>query len=289
MNNIEYVKNIVSNITITPEMADLAHRLLESYLQGGKDDFTLYVRNVDRKNNDPLGIYRLVETAIDIAAGNEMRITLDISDVLKHNTRYQYVLKGDARTRIKEVGRLFDKIYHKVAKKIRENHPGIDIMIDTTVCSLYLEEALGYLQEVVDNINDTCRYTITIPQDIYIDGLSHFIAEMEKKGYTVYNVKNKWDNASSCRGIFLVFEKEYTGSGIDIELGNRFEVQVHTPQNYVFKEKSRVAYDVFRNPLADPDYRKLGDKMRRYYHGSPIAIPDGAVEWTYPIKKHKNR
>lgn len=112
--------------------------------------------------------------------------------------------------------------------------------------------------------NDALRYTITIEDARYQQGVDDVLAALTRNGHQVRYVPNGW-RASGYRGINIAME---TGTG------ERFEVQVHTPASLAMAEETRRLYEEERlastSSTRKLELRRLQDAMF-----SRVPVPPG--------------
>ena len=125
------------------------------------------------------------------------------------------------------------------------------------------------------HLYDSLRYTIIMPFENHFDYLDLFLNDLIDMGYTLYRVKNRW-NDDFCKGVQIVAKDEN---------GYAFEIQVHTQENYDIKEiYSREPYNLSRNPKAPNILKDKANALRSYYHRL-AKLPEGAE--TYEFKRRE--
>jgi hypothetical protein len=120
--------------------------------------------------------------------------------------------------------------------------------------------------EVLRKVPDAVRYTFCLEQENYTRGYYDTKERMESRGYQMYESRNAWDGA------------EYKGINTRwvTSEGQRFEVQLHTPESYHAKQYvTHDTYERIRNSLASDDERA---ELKAFQHEvcSYIQVPDGA-------------
>ena len=115
-------------------------------------------------------------------------------------------------------------------------------------------------------IKDIIRYTmIGIPEELSQKTLE-VIAKFESKGYTLVKLKNTW------------VDKENPYNGINVTLkdpdGQCFEIQFHTSESYMVKDKMHKDYETWRKMDKSTEEAK---KLRRemFEQSQNMKIPDG--------------
>ncbi len=140
----------------------------------------------------------------------------------------------------------------------------------------------GSYLRAANNLCDGVRYTIVIPDDLYVSKCDEYLHKLESMGYEVVDFKNNWG-----KPFYQGFNVRIScPSGSDI-----FELQFHTPYGYQIKEGStRDLYQVVRDE--DVSYeaielKKKANKLRKLFQSS-VNVPIGALEYNYdPEKKIK--
>lgn len=142
-----------------------------------------------------------------------------------------------------------DRLKEKVAGKIRFQGD---------------REAAAIIQEIPDAI----RYTFCLRSDTYAKGYYDIKERLKSCGYEMYYSENHWTNVG------------YKGINTRwiTPLGQRFEVQFHTPESFHAKQHvTHRAYERIRNRLtSDAERAELKDFQREV--SSWIKAPDGAQE-----------
>lgn len=106
-------------------------------------------------------------------------------------------------------------------------------------------------------LNDTVRYTITLPDDSYVRGAVHTVSAMERRGLRLTAVKNFW-GGERYQGLNLTFQDSVTGRPI--------ELQLHTPDSWQATVDTHVDYEWFRSegvsaPLQASSARRVADRF----------------------------
>ena len=79
-----------------------------------------------------------------------------------------------------------------------------------------------------ENINDSLRYTVSLPADNFVDGFFDITKGLNDVGYRILQVKNRFMNKAT---------KEYKDVNVLLQdkKGNIFEIQFNTPENIAVK------------------------------------------------------
>jgi len=140
----------------------------------------------------------------------------------------------------------------------------------------------GSFSKAAEHLRDGVRYTIVLPDDMYVLKTDEYLHKIEDMGYTIEEFKNCWGKPL------------YQGFNVIIKCPNTddcFELQFHTPFGYQIKEGStRDLYQVVRDDDISPEVIELkqkANKLRRIFQGS-VPIPDGAKEYDYNSDKRLN-
>jgi hypothetical protein len=124
--------------------------------------------------------------------------------------------------------------------------------------------------EAFREVPDAIRYTYCFQPENYTRGYYDIKERLESHGYEMYYSKNWWTNP------------EYKGINTRWVTpdGQRFEVQVHTPDSFHAKhDLTHAAYERIRDPMiSDRERRELRNFQREV--SSAIRIPDGAADIT---------
>ncbi|WP_056828349.1 minor capsid protein [Psychrobacillus sp. FJAT-21963] len=83
------------------------------------------------------------------------------------------------------------------------------------------------ISDTISNTNDVIRYTYQSDVNSLVKSFNDVIIELQKKGYSIYKIKNSWNNKSNpYKGINCIF----------ISPDNqKFELQFHTPESFELK------------------------------------------------------
>ena len=135
------------------------------------------------------------------------------------------------------------------------------------IAGLLESEPRTTMADAVREIPDAIRYTFCLQPERYTRGYFDIKDRLESQGYEMYLSKNSWSS------------REYKGINTRwvTQDGQRFEVQIHTPESFHAKQYvTHSAYERIRNPtISDRERRELRDFQREV--SSAIPIPDGAA------------
>ena len=140
----------------------------------------------------------------------------------------------------------------------------------------------GSFSDAASNLRDGVRYTIVLPDELYVLKTDEYLHKIEDMGYNVIEFKNCWGKPL------------YQGFNVIIKCPNTecfFELQFHTPYGYQIKEGStRDLYQVVRDDdmsLETIELKKRANKLRRIFQRS-VPIPYGAKEYNYSSERKLN-
>jgi len=235
---------------------DEVPRFFDSWADHQKRWPTDRQRAVDR-SADPLGSYRSdggfylnperhaeAIAAIERAREAEPMISADMQRVEQEN-RHGGWLEG-FKNRLKNDDRLKEKVAEGLATIGPDARP----------------------EELLQQVPDAIRYTFCLRLENYSSGYYEIKERLESLGYEMYQAKNSW-SAEEYKGINT---RWVTGAG------QRFEVQVHTPESFHAKQcVTHDAYERIRNPLTTDDERSELAAFQREV-SSRIEVPEGAAD-----------
>lgn len=120
--------------------------------------------------------------------------------------------------------------------------------------------------EILSKVPDAIRYTFCLQPETYTRGYYDLKERLESRGCQMYESRNSWD-AVEYKGINTRWVTPE---------GQRFEVQIHTPESFHAKQYvTHGAYGRIRNPLtSDAERAELKAFQRDVC--SRIQVPDGA-------------
>jgi hypothetical protein len=120
--------------------------------------------------------------------------------------------------------------------------------------------------DILREIPDAIRYTFCLQSETYTRGYYDIKEHLESLGYAMYQSKNFWGN------------QEYKGINTrwTTAEGQRFEVQLHTPDSFHAKQHvTHSAYEKLRSPgTTDAERSELESFQREV--SSRVQTPDGA-------------
>jgi hypothetical protein len=124
---------------------------------------------------------------------------------------------------------------------------------DSLLRKLVTESAPGQpAAQLAPGLNDTVRYTVTVPDDRYVKGAVDAVTAVERQGPRLTAAKNSW-GGERYQGLNLTFHDPLTG--------RPFELQVHTPDSWRATVDTHGDYEWFRSEGVDPALR--ADYARR--------------------------
>lgn len=155
------------------------------------------------------------------------------------------------RAEIEKVEAEITKLLIDLAEKNKARMEGLDFRLKALkslmrkIAGEKDSEHGGDAEKAAKSMSDVARYTMSYEPENYVDGVKGVIAEMQKLGYDL-RVKNYWKGDDPYQGINVA---------VTHPDGTKFELQFHTPQSVVDKEKIHLIYE---------DYRKETDPKKRW-------------------------
>lgn len=159
----------------------------------------------------------------------------------------------------------------KVTELVRHTAEQLDLQ---TVClgtrvksldSIYEKmHERGKPKEMTD-LKDIIRYTLVAPEKTYTESLPAIIDEIQKAGYRIVELDNKWQSPDEYHGVHMVFQAP-----------NRtlFELQVHTEESLFAKT---MAHKLYKEERVLPDTREtyptrkaLQESMKMFFMETPF-------------------
>lgn len=133
------------------------------------------------------------------------------------------------------------------------------------------------IDNICDGISDLMRFTVILDFDNYTALLDNYLKRIENnEEISIYRMKNRWNNWC-CKDISCKF---MTNDGFV------FEVQFHTEQSYVIKERlARQCYIARRRNDCPDDILKKATLLTKYYMDS-VIVPEGAKDYTFNGGRH---
>jgi hypothetical protein len=114
-------------------------------------------------------------------------------------------------------------------------------------------------------VNDTVRYTLTLPHQHYVAAAVDTVAGMRAHGFALTTAKNFRGGARD-PGLTLTFP--------DAATGRPFEVQLHTPDSWRATVDTHPDYEMFRSEALDAVEKEFYAR-RIAARFSTVAVPDG--------------
>jgi hypothetical protein len=123
----------------------------------------------------------------------------------------------------------------------------------------------GAVPALAPRVNDTVRYTLTVPHGAYVESAAYATDRMADQGFRLTAAKSFW-RSDRYRGLNLTFHDPVTG--------RPFELQVHTPDSWDATVATHPDYEKFRSP-AIPWRLKEFFRRRIEARFSTVPVPDG--------------
>ena len=121
----------------------------------------------------------------------------------------------------------------------------------------------GDAEAAAKSMSDVVRYTMSYSPEDYVEGIKGVIDAMKKSGYEM-RIKNYWKGGDPYQGINVA---------VTHPDGTQFELQFHTPQSVVEKEKIHLLYEEYRTSQ-DPRQRfTLYNRMVRLAEKIDVPYP----------------
>jgi hypothetical protein len=119
---------------------------------------------------------------------------------------------------------------------------------------------------LVPGVNDTVRYTLTLPDGHYVAGAVDTVRAVQARGMTLATVKNFW-GSDRYQGLNLTFHDPATGRPL--------ELQVHTPESWQATVDSHPDFEMFRSEAVGPAEKEFY-RQRIADRFSIVAMPQDA-------------
>ena len=132
------------------------------------------------------------------------------------------------------------------------------------------EDMKATVGDVIDQVNDSVRYTFTLPDSTYATGSEQALNRLRQEGFDIVKVKNFWaQNANPYRGINATIR--------DSSTGQLAEAQFHTPTSFHAKNvEAHPLYEKLRVPgLTETERATLEAEMRTIF--GRVTTPLGAA------------
>ena len=115
-------------------------------------------------------------------------------------------------------------------------------------------------------VNDTVRYTLTLPPDHYLAGTVHAVRALQDRGMGLVAAKNFW-GSDRYQGLNLTFHDPATG--------RPFELQLHTPDSWQATVDSHPDFEMYRSDGVDAAAKEYY-RQRIADRFSTVAMPRDA-------------
>jgi hypothetical protein len=112
-------------------------------------------------------------------------------------------------------------------------------------------------------VNDTVRYTLTLPHEHYVAAAAGTVAGMRAHGFTLTTAKNFW-GGERYQGLNLTFHDPATG--------RPFELQLHTPASWQATVDTHPDYEMLRSEGLDAAQKEFYAR-RIAARFSTVALP----------------
>ena len=117
-------------------------------------------------------------------------------------------------------------------------------------------------EQAMRNVKDSVRYTISLPSADYADGVRKHLFDLKAQGVE-FKSKVFWTRPNAYQGVNLQVKHPSNG--------RLYELQFHTPDSLLTKEKNHPYYEKQRRTdLNDPEYEELTAKMIDIVAKSPL-------------------
>lgn len=172
---------------------------------------------------------------------------LDVNDRITETIRTlthaaggkQYGLKAKFKSPKSLARKIYDRALAKTGKPA-----------DTTA------KEVGAEREAAAEMGDVIRFTSVLPNKDYARGVDRIVAGLERSGFKVTEVENKWVEGKPYKGVHI---------GVVSPNGQVIELQVHTQRSWAIKERRlHKPYEVIRTtPHPNtPQWRHLSKEQR---------------------------
>jgi len=131
-----------------------------------------------------------------------------------------------------------------------------------------MEEVDSSVEEAVSIVPDAIRYTLQYRNARYTQGVWADITRMKDQGFELLKVKNSW-SGDQYKGI--------NSQWIEVDSGQRFEVQFHTHISYEAKQLTHDAYDRIRSHQADKFEQIVLEAFQKKV-ADDVPTPPGAAD-----------
>jgi hypothetical protein len=131
-----------------------------------------------------------------------------------------------------------------------------------------MEEIDSSVEEAISIVPDAIRYTLQYRDARYTQGVWADIARMKGQGFELLKIKNSW-SGDQYKGI--------NSQWIEVDSGQRFEVQFHTRISYEAKQLTHDAYDRIRSHQADKFEQIVLEAFQKKV-ADDVPTPPGAAD-----------
>jgi hypothetical protein len=173
------------------------------------------------------------------------------------------------RAEIEKVEAEITKLLIDLAEKNNARMEGLDFRLKSLkslmrkIAAEKDSEHDGDAEAAAKSMSDVVRYTMSYSPEDYVEGIKGVIDAMKESGYEM-RVKNYWKGGDPYQGINVA---------VTHPDGTQFELQFHTPQSVVEKEKIHLLYEEYRTSQ-DPRQRfTLYNRMVRLAEKIDVPYP----------------
>lgn len=140
-------------------------------------------------------------------------------------------------------------------------------------------------EEYTRDFDDIVRFTVLADHNDTVKSVENTIKTLEKKGYTLSELDNKWLPTKEKDGTIKPSEYKAVHLTFTSPTGESFEVQVHSPETMNVKNKNHALYEEQRKPTTSKERAgQLGAAMAK--NTATLKEPDGIMNLA-SIKKEK--
>lgn len=208
-------------------------------VKAGKDPVTA---TAAAKNHTIPGASAEAQKAYDDIRSKEPQISKDMVDVANNSGSAMYGLDYSCKTG------------SSVANKIERKQEKDPSLTDT---------------EIVKSMGDAVRYTQLTDHDSIASTTKKTVKDLQSKGYTVNEVDNKYQDASSdYKGVHI---------GAVSPSGQQIELQIHSKESMKVKETIHPMYDIARDTKT-PQRVKKALQMEMHDISQKMATPKGIMD-----------
>lgn len=173
------------------------------------------------------------------------------------------------RAEIEKVEAEITKLLIDLAEKNNARMEGLDFRLKSLkslmrkIAAEKDSEHDGDAEAAAKSMSDVVRYTMSYSPEDYVEGIKGVIDAMKESGYEM-RIKNYWKGGDPYQGINVA---------VTHPDGTQFELQFHTPQSVVEKEKIHLLYEEYRTSQ-DPRQRfTLYNRMVRIAEKIDVPYP----------------